>query len=125
MKAAHSWTQKLLADAADVKVCRNCGLCYMRSDSQSGYCKRNRPGRPPEVPLVVDEFHTCDGWTAAPTPVPKETPRDAQKKPKRPPAAPTSQAKLPKSLPKIQGLPKGSRIPFGKRRGPPTPKDDA
>ena len=53
---------KLLEDATNVKICRNCDLCYIREDQEWGYCKLNRKDRPVEVPLSVHEYHTCDHW---------------------------------------------------------------
>ncbi len=53
---------QLLKDAAELKICRNCKLCYIREDQEWGYCKLNRKDRPVEVPLSVHEYHTCNYW---------------------------------------------------------------
>lgn len=62
MPNVKEWMLKLLTDAAGEKYCRNCELCYMREDQENGYCKLSRPDSPPEIPLVVNEFHICEHW---------------------------------------------------------------
>jgi hypothetical protein len=95
MKAAHSWTIKLLADALEVRTCRNCRYSYMRADQEHGFCKLTRPGAPVAVPFPVYEHHVCDKWAAKPPPPPPGPPDlDA---PKGPP--PPMRAATPRSPP--------------------------